>query len=234
MPAAITAVGTIDLASGSGLTTIDIVSTTAGNCLVLYAHAPGSSSRTVTGVSGGGCDDWQKLAGPINATGSTTVTEVWFATVDTAGASTITVTWSSSVAGQTCRYGVQEFTSGGGVGTQWIQDGAGGTRDNSSSTTITWPTLVPSGAARLYVGRALLQNTGLTTGATAGYVVQLDGANNQFIYHLSVSTSQSPTSQQNTAGYSAPAAGLIFAENNPARLNKRSNNRARLIRASNF
>ena len=94
-----------------------------------------------------------------------------------------------------------------------VVDGTVGSTNNSTnSTTITYPSRTPSGPNRAYIGLGYAGGTGSTSGATAGYTVQLDQNNNPLIRNPSVSTVQTPTSVQ-TSAKSNTIATLIKADN---------------------
>ena len=115
----ITAVGTLqtDTVDFPALTTTETVSVSpaaVGNVLALAVEEkfPGGTPFTVSTVSGGGVTTWHRSNG-----GPTTDTqhgqELWWGTVTTAGASTITVTYSSvpGTANSAASLDVQEFHS---------------------------------------------------------------------------------------------------------------------------
>lgn len=176
------------------------------------------SSASMTAISGGGCNAsgsgldgaWQRIAGPLTNTSSSKI-EMWMGKIITAGASTITVT--NSVSTGNLRLNCKEFDTLGGQGTIWTQDGVGGSTNNAASTTVTFPTMTPSGINRLYVGFGT-NGTGQTTGATAGYTVELDPGTNPMIYNPSVPNSaQTPISTQASSGAAVSylIAALIYA-----------------------
>lgn len=204
-------------ATGTGLKTLSVVPSVVGALLVLTTTD--ANNITSTAVSGGGCNAsgsgldgaWQRIAGPFSSA-SPASTEMWMGKVITAGSSTITITNTDTT--NTIRLNCKEFNSGGGIGTAWAQDGAGGSITNATSTTVTFPTLTPTGINRLYVGFGF-NGTGLTTGATpAGTTVELDPGTNPYLYNPSVANSaQTPTSQQSGSATSAMIGALITATN---------------------
>jgi len=205
-------------AGGANLKTLS-VSPDAVGALMLLAQSDGGNVTT-SAVSGGGCPAsgsgtpgaWQRIAGPFSSAGPTKM-EIWMGRVATAGASTLTITNTST---GTIRLNCKQFNAGG-AGTVWSQDGVGGTRQNAASTTVTFPTLTPSGPNRLYIGFGT-NGTGSASGMTAGYTVELDPGNNPYLYNASVPQSaQTPTSVT-TSSTSYLIAALIKADNpDPAR-----------------
>lgn len=214
-PAPIGATGTTATAGGTGTTTLPVSPTTVGDVLILGSILT-STSLSISSVAGGGVTTWTRIAG--NFVGSTNTLSIWMGVVTTAGASTVTVTPSGSIAAVTHRLIAQQFTSAGGTGTTWAVAVAGTGQNNSSSTTVTYPTINPGGANRAYIGLAQTATVGLTTGATAGYSVLLDNGSNPFIYNNTVTGSQSPTSLQTSAGVSSTLGVTVSATMTPATL----------------
>lgn len=207
------ATGAAATSGGTGTTTLPVSPTAVGDVLVLASNLT-STSLSISSVAGGGVTTWTRIAG--NFIGTTNTLSIWLGRVTTAGAATITVTPSGSIAAVTHRMIAQQFTSAGGAGTTWSVDVAGAGRNNSSSTTVTYPTVVPGGANRAYIGYGQTTSVGLTTGATSGYTVLLDNGNNQLVYSNTVSGSQSPTAAQTSAGVSSTLGVTITATMTPA------------------
>jgi len=138
-------------------------------------------------------------------------TEIWFGKVTTTGSSTITVTWSGSIAGHNAEYGAQEFTAGYGSNTVWATDKTG-TLNQSSSTTVPFPRLTPSGSGELYFGYAGVANTA-SAGSTSGFTYAVTAENNVATYDPNVSGAVSPTAAQSPAGVSSSVAVLLSASN---------------------
>ena len=232
MPNVISAVGTAFIGEGSGATTLSVTPTTLGNCLV-FSTVISSSSLSTVSVSGGGVTTWTKLGSSFVDSSDSRTFDFWIGAVTTTGAVTITITGSGALTGVTVRFVAQEF-SGGGAGTLWTLDNSQtGGLINSASTTVTFPTLTPSGANSCYVGRSWTFNDGLLTGQTSGYTVQLDTGTGPFIYNANVSTVQSPVATQNSPAQPSSTFGaLIVASSPPASPPDPPVNRARLTRAS--
>jgi len=206
------ATGAAATSGGTGTTTLPVSPTAVGDVLILASNLT-STSLSISSVAGGGVTTWTRAG---NFVGTTNTLSIWMGRVTTAGAATITVTPSGSIAAVTHRMIAQQFTSAGGAGTTWAVDVAGTGRNNSSSTTVTYPTVVPGGANRAYIGYGQTTSTGLTTGATSGYTVLLDNGNNQLIYSNTVTGSQSPTALQTSAGVSSTLGVTITATMTPA------------------
>lgn len=210
---AIGATGAATTAGGIGVLTMAVSPTAIGDVLVMATNLT-STSLTVSSVAGGGVTTWTRIAGPF--VGTTNTLSIWMGVVTATGPSTVTITGSGSLAAVTTRLIAQQVTSAGGAGTTWSVDVAGTGRNNSSSTTVTYPTITPGGANRFYIGYAQTTSVGLLTGATAGYTVALDNGNNQLIYSGSVTGAQTPTSLQTSAGVSSALAVTLTATMTPA------------------
>ena len=118
----IKAVGSLTSKKGTAVTTLAVTPQTVGDVLVVYAELD-ATGHTVSSVSGGGVSTWTKGVQFAGADG--TDEEIWFGKVTTAGSSTITFTWSSSITGDNTEYGAQEFSSSLGadhrVGTRQVR-----------------------------------------------------------------------------------------------------------------
>src|SRR5262249_39246363 len=145
---------------------------------------------------------WNLIAG--RATGSSATNYLWLycGVITAAGSQTITI---SITAGGTNQMSAQEFTSGGGSGTTGAQDGAGAPISNAASPTVTFPTLTPAASTRLYVGYGTAANAITAASQTSGYSMQTGAASTPYaamLWNGNVSTSQSPTCTQGSAGTS--------------------------------
>lgn len=207
----VSAVGSAATSGGTGTTTLSVSPTAVGDCLVLATNLT-SVSLSVASVAGGGVTTWARVASSFVGSGSTI--DMWMGIVTTAGSSTITITGSASLAAVTVRLIAQQFTSTLGASTQWALAITGAGVTNTSSTTVTFPTVTPTGTNQVYVGYAETTNAALTSGATAGYTVRLDNGNNPLIYGPNVATVQSPTAVQTSAGVSS-AVGVMLTAGEP-------------------
>ena len=196
----ITAVGTLqtDTDDFPALTTTETVSVSPaaiGNVLALAVEEkfPGGTPFTVSTVSGGGVTTWHRSNG-----GPTIDTqhgqELWWGTVTTAGASTITVTYSSvpGTANSAASLDVQEFHSSIGAATVWAVDANGVVDTGVATTTPNYPALTPTGSHRAYFGYLSVIGS-VSAGSTPGVVYQPDLRGNQCAYNIDVSASITPT-----------------------------------------
>jgi hypothetical protein len=203
---AIAAVGSFRSTDGVALTTLAVSPQTVGDVLVVYAQV-GTATPKVSSISGGGVTTWTKgsqFAGTVGFD-----TEIWFGKVTSTGASTITFTWSSSIAGHTAEYGAQEFTAGLGASTVWALDKSA-TTNGASSTTVPYPSLTPSGSGELYFGYAGVAQTA-TGGSTSGFTYSVTPEVNIAAYDPNVSGTVAPSAVQSPAGTSSSVAILLSA-----------------------
>jgi hypothetical protein len=202
----ITAVGSSTSSSGSGLTTLAVSPQSLGDVLAVFAEVS-TTGHTVSSVSGGGVSTWAKGAQFVGPSGIDT--EIWWGKVTTTGSSTVTFTWSSSIAGHTAEYGAQEFGAGLGAGTVWALDKSG-TTSGASSTTVPFPGLTASGPGELYFGYAEVANSA-TTAASAGFTSVVTNNGNSITYDPNVSGAVAPSTTQSPAGVSTSVGVLLVA-----------------------
>jgi RHS repeat-associated protein len=161
--------------------------------------------NSITSVSGGGAS-WQQIA----TLSYGYETEMWLGTVTATGSSTITVTFASSVASTGVELDAQEYTASTGTSTTWAIDQEGTLKNTASSTTVTYPTLAPSGTGELYVGFANSPQWA-DSGSTSGFTYDDTDWGDLFIYDPSVSASESPTGTQDASGMSGTIGALLSA-----------------------
>ena len=203
---AIKAVGSFTSKSGTAITTLAVSPQTVGDVLVVFAKVD-TTGHTVTSISGGGVTTWTKGVQFMGSDG--TDSEIWFGKVTTAGSSTITFTWSSSISGVATEYGAQEFTAGLGASTVWALDKSG-TDNGASSTTVPLPGLTPAGSGELYFAYSEVANTA-SAGTTAGFTYDPTAAGNVVAFDSTVSAAVAPTAKQSPAGVSSGVAVLLTA-----------------------
>jgi hypothetical protein len=206
--ATITAVGTLDDAHGTGVTTLAVSPTQVGDVLVL-AIKVSSPTITASSVSGGGASTWTRLTQHTDTSNDVDV-ELWMGPVTTTGASTITVTFSSSVTSIGTELVAQEFSSGLGTSTTWALDKAGSQTD-ASSTTVGFPSLAPAKTPELYVGYAWVLQEG-EAGTTPGVTYDiLPTSADIYLYDPSVSATLAPAGAQTPAGTASVVGALLSA-----------------------
>ncbi len=186
--------------STSGLSpTLSVSPANLGDLMTFFIFA--SKSNTINSVSGGGVTAWSKIVGANSE-------EMWRGIVTSTGSSTITVSLSTP-SGPTDELAAQEWTTGSTNGS-WVVDSSG-TISNSSSTTVTYPSLTPQSTKDLYMGYAIGTST-MSAGSTSGFSYLTGGASsNMGAYNTTVSTTTQPTASQSGSGTSIAAAALIAA-----------------------
>jgi hypothetical protein len=198
------AVGSLQQASSTGLSTLSVSPQQVGDAMVLSLNV-NSPSVTVSSVSGDGAT-WHKLTSSDNGT---TDAELWYATVSTTGSTTITVTYSSSVASIVVGLQAQEFASTYGSATTWSSDVVG-SLNNTSSSAVAFPSLTPTGTGELYVGYAGTTSTAVA-GTTIGFTYYVTGTTGLLAGNPNVSAASGPTATQTTAGTSVAVGALLKA-----------------------
>ena len=193
---------------GNGVTTLAVDPATLNDLMILYS-SPSNGNGTISSVSGGGVTSWTKITGTTSGSGSgTTTIDMWKGVVTATGSSTITVTFGGTV-GNPNELAAQEFSTGTTSGS-WVVDSSG-TLYNSSSTTITYPSLTPQSSKDLYAGYASAGGT-TSAGTTPGFTYLNTGlTGHQLIYNTSVSATTQPTSTQSSATASLTVGALIAA-----------------------
>ena len=204
--ATITAVGGFVSNAAVALTTLAVTPQSVGDVLVVFAHSPVTTS-SVSSVSGGGVTTWTKGVAFVGSIGAEE--EIWFGKVTATGASTVTFTWSASVSGHTMEYGAQEFSAGLGAGTTWALDKSG-TLNGASSTSVPFPTLTAASAGELYFGYSTVANNGSST-SSGGFTYVPTNEANLAAYDPNVSGAVSPAGTQSPAGTSSSVAVLLVA-----------------------
>ena len=200
--ASITAVGSLVSAHGVALTTLAVSPKTVGDVMVVGIMG---QTLSVSSISGGGVTTWKKAAQFQGAEGNDV--ELWYGTVTSTGASTITFSWSGTLSNG-IEYSAQEYTAGLGSATVWAADKTG-TVNGASSTSVPFPSLTATGSGELYVGFSVVANTA-STGSTTGFTYDVTSDGNALTYDTNVSGTVAPTATQSPAGTSS-AVGLLLS-----------------------
>jgi len=193
--------------SGTSVTTLADSPAGKGNLLVLYSHA--TNGVTVSGISGGGVTNWTKVASNSASGTGQGNNEMWRGVVTTAGAGTVTVTYSGAAGSN--EIVAQEFSMGSTSGT-WAVDTSGTAINSGSQTTISYPSLTATSSSELYTGYAWSQNA-MTAGTTTGFTYTATNGGKYLAYNTNVAsgTSTQPTATQGTAGNYNSIAAFIAA-----------------------
>jgi hypothetical protein len=193
----------------TGQTSFSVTTVNVGD-LILFCCSLLSTSITVTGVSGGGANGtgWQQIQSPV--ANSPTTNDMWWATVGSTGAQTITVTFSTTIGTTECGRAAWQFTAGLGASTTWTVDTANSFSQTTASTTVTYPTLVPAGSGELYTGVSTPNGFG-AAGSTSGYTYKTTSFGEVVLWNLSVTGSQSPTATQSSSASASSHAAIFTA-----------------------
>jgi hypothetical protein len=210
----ISAVGSLIQARGTGVTTLSAGTPVTGNVLVLAVRAS-SASVSVSSVSGGLVTTWTRLAGSVDALTGSDV-ELFMGTVTGSGSSTITVSFSASVASTSTELLAQQFQSSIS-GASWAVGSLGAVTDGMG-TAVTFPSQT-STASALYFGYAFVANTA-AAGATTGFTYTVTTAGNLVTYNPAATGTVAPTASQSPSGnWVTVGAFLVDVAPVPASLN---------------
>jgi hypothetical protein len=168
-----------------------------------------NSSTTVSSITGGGVGgNWTKLTQVSDSTENKDIEE-WLGPISNAGSSVVTVQFSRGVSGTKVELNAQEFTNGTGFSTVWTDDVGASVKNDTASSTITYPTLTPASRGELYVGFSRA-SSGSSAGVTPGFSYENANAQSLYIYDPNVSSSVSPSASQQD-GLSVTTGALIKA-----------------------
>lgn len=178
--------------SGTAVSTLALTTYGIGN-LLLVGTTVNSATIHFSSLSGGGVTTWQHLAGPFVGTSGTRSADMWMGVVTATGSQTITGTGSGALTGLGTALLAQELTMNAPA--VWAVDGSVATLSNSSSVTMTFPTLTPSHSGEIYFGvGAIATATTEFAGPTspAGYTGSITGQGTM-IWNAQATGAQSPT-----------------------------------------
>lgn len=210
----ISAIGSFATGSGSGNTTLSFTAQGASDLIVLGISVA-DVTKTVSSISGGGPPSsgpgsWVRAGSVLNSNGVHNM-EIWYGTVVTTGAGTISATYNASVTGIDVVMNAQEFQATN-PRLLWVLDTTGTATFGSTSTV--WPTLVPAtSVGELYVGNSRLSGND-NDSVTSGYTDNVDPESNSYIYNPGITASTSPTSL-NTGGGGNTQAAMFQATSLP-------------------
>jgi uncharacterized repeat protein (TIGR02543 family) len=200
----------------NGLTTANATLHHAGDLLVIWVksrfNVAGQIQITGIAASGAGA-----IGTPVKAIQYFTVDhpnnddEIWYVPVVTTGATTLTFTWSGSTSPSDFdEYSTQEFEPS--TASTYSVEGTNTYESNSSSSTMTFPTLTPVGANELYAGYNSNNSTGMyTTPTSSGYSANASADNDAIIFGPQVSTlTQSPYTTMTIAASAQSSIGALI------------------------
>ncbi len=208
-PGTITPVGLANQIIATAGTTLPFTTCALGNCVIAaFGNAVTGSTVVPSAVSGGNCSTWTQIGTPLhNATLGNI--SLWIGrNVNAVGDSPIVATWNGSVSGVGTEIYAKEFSAGYGANTVWTIDTTA-SKTNTSASTITYPTLVPTGTNELYFGYAVPNSASAASasGTTAGYAYT--NMVDQVVWNPAISASTAPTGPISSAAISIAIAGLI-------------------------
>ncbi len=197
----------------NGLDSINISPQNVGDLVILSMQLH-VTNVSITSVSGGNTGNWQlaeAYTNDSNAGGTDELHyEVWWGVATRAGPSTVSISYSQSVASDPIELIADSFTSGSGL--PWKVVAHGGA-SGASGTSAVWPSLMSDSldADQLYWG-ASEEETASTPGSTAGFNYEETAMGNCFLYDAQLTQS---TAYQPSCTVSPPAVstevGVIFA-----------------------
>ncbi len=206
-PPVISSVGSTVSQTGTGITTLTGVDAQHVGDLMVAVDEQNDNTLTATSVSGGGVTTWTRAIQYVGVNEPREY-EIWYGVVTSTGTSSITFTLSGSNTGFVAEYEAQEFTAGLGAGTTWSLDTTGH-QETVSSTTVTYPSLMPAAAGELYYGFADMPSTP-SAGSTTGFTYFTTADANQTAYNPAAGSGLlQPTSTQGSAGPSSAVAAFF-------------------------
>jgi len=197
--------------SGVTVNSLTFTSLNVGDLVVaIVGGGDGTAPATASAVGSPGTTGWQLVAGPCYDATFGGGAAIWMGTVVTPGADTLSVTWATHF--HTSYIGISQFTpTVTSTPPAWVIDKIGGPTVGATGTTLTWPSLTPTGTGELYYG-VCGQGGTPSGGATAGFTYGTDSGTNQYLYNPSVSTVATPTSTQSSGTWTVLAALIrVFA-----------------------
>jgi hypothetical protein len=212
---AITVIGNLDSSTGTALTSLTLTASASVGSVRAFGAKANRTTGNISSLSGGNVTTWSRVAGPTVDTAGTAAThELWIGTCTSSGTTAITVTWSGTITGISTDLYCRTFDNGN-ASTTWALDGsAAGFKDNTASTTITYPSLSASGAGELYFAHARCPSGGsygTPTGQSLTWVTTTDANGNPYIYTLSSASGTNAPTQSTTSTDSHAIAALIVA-----------------------
>ena len=189
----------------------NITPVNVGDLLVVFTKV-GIGTNYVTGVSSAGTTGWtQILANWTDTNGTPHTQNAWMGKVTAAGATTLTLTFNSSIGSTAVELLCQEFSYGVGSGAVFTAD-VTSHANNGAANYHTWPTLTPTYSnGELFVGYARVVAGGTMRTPSAPSVVQFDSNSNPFLYALNIVSAFGPQVWDTTAVVSYPSDILIYA-----------------------
>lgn len=197
--------------NGTVVTKQNFTSHNVGDLIIAILGGGGSGGSAVaTSVGSAGTTNWQLVVGPGFDATFQGGPAIWMGEVVTVGADTLNVTWDPAHA-NTTYIAVIQFTATVASGPPiWQIDKTGGPTVGTPGTTITWPSLTPTGTGELYFGTSA-EGQNPSAGSTSGFTYATDGSVNEYCYNPSVGTAVAPTCTQASSATWTVLSALIRA-----------------------
>ena len=178
--------------------------------LVIFESELHSQSITITGVACPKTGAWHLAERYVDTTNGVITEEIWWAVATSTGSTTITATYSSSIASLSPELVSDSFTSAS-PSTWSVVSGNGAAA--SSTTTITFPSVTSgAGADQLYWGYAESTQTA-SSGSTPGFAYATTAQGNLLAFNdaLSPSLLYAPTASESPASNNTSIAAIFVA-----------------------
>jgi hypothetical protein len=219
----ITKVGTtVHALFAHGVASITVTTLNVGDIIILALGGGNGSTPGAQPLSIGSPNTtgWQSAGGPVYDPAFGGAVNLWYGfVVNPTVGDVIGITWNANGAGHTTYITALQFSTG--IPTSvWLVD-TGGSKNNVSSTTITFPPLTPGGTSELYFGAECSLEVG-STGTTPGVVYDVSSDGFVQCYDVNTSAALAPTCPQTPANTSATVAAIFQAFQAAATTNSNS------------
>ena len=199
-------------AQSLGLSTLTVNLQKVGDLVIFQSHFHTQSIR-VTGVTSPKTGAWQLAQRYVDTKNGVITEEIWWAVATATGSTTITATYSASVAALSPELTADSFTSS--VPSTWsFVSGSGAAA--SSTTAIAFPS-VTSGAATNQVYWGFAQSTQTAArGSTSGFTYTPTPSGNLITFNdaLSPNTAYAPTASEPPSSNTTSIAAIFAATPN--------------------
>jgi hypothetical protein len=197
------------------LTTLAVSNVTIGNYRIVSIKVSSSTDYHVSSVSGGGVTTWSKLFSQIVTATEPGNYEIWGGPVTSTDAQTITVNYSTTPA-VSCELWSSELVWSGGPPASWTFVSTG-VNYGASGVTLTFPTLISSGAGgdQAFWGTTRGGGSAVTGTPSTGFTASAaNGNGNASIFNgaLGSDISYSPTVTPSPTTAAWAAWGVIIQE----------------------
>ncbi len=192
-----------------GLSTLTVNLQKVGDLVIFQSHFH-TQSITVTGVTSPKTGAWQLAQRYVDTKNGAITEEIWWAVATSTGSTTITATYSASVAALSPELISDSFTSS--VPSTWSFVSGGGAAA-SSTTAIAFPSVTSGAAAnQVYWGYAQSTQTA-SRGSTPGFTYTPTASGNLITFNdaLSSNTAYAPTASESPISNNSSIAAIFAA-----------------------